>query len=291
MYSFRRFGVSPLKPAPQDTPRLWLGARFSQDYRVKKSCARVVQSSGTNHVVCLRSVTRLTGCDDARSKSGSWCHSRTVTATVLTLAIMHSVLPGVASASIGEALGSTLRDVAPDWAVVMCLAATPLIELRGAIPVGIVVLGMHPLIVLLLAVLGNMLPVPLIVWGLGPLSKSLDHVPALKNGLDSILHRAQRQVDSWDAGNVFWALAIFVGIPLPGTGAWSGAIVAFVLGLPFWYGVAANGVGVLIAGTLVTALSCMGWAGFWTAVMMLLMLPLVTFMCSSMQNDAKSTRA
>lgn len=288
MYCLRRFGISSL-PAPQNTQRSWLGARVNQGYGIKKVCARV-QSRGTNHVGCVRALKHLTSGDHVTSMRGSWCHSHTVAATVLALAIMHSICPGVANASIGEAMARTLRDVAPDWAVVMCLAAVPLIELRGAVPVGIVVLGMHPLIVLLLAVLGNMLPVPVIVGGLGPLSKSLDHVPALKNSLDGILHRAQRQVDSWGTRNVFWALAIFVGIPLPGTGAWSGAIAAFVLGLPFWYGVAANGVGVLIAGVLVTALSCMGWAGFWMVVMALLMLPLVSFMCSSLSKDAKSPR-
>jgi uncharacterized membrane protein len=56
-------------------------------------------------------------------------------------------------------------------------------------------------------------------------------------------------------------LALFVAIPLPFTGAWTGAIAAFLLGLPFRYSMLSIVCGVLIAGAIVTALSLLGWAG------------------------------
>ena len=56
-------------------------------------------------------------------------------------------------------------------------------------------------------------------------------------------------------------LAIFVGIPLPLTGAWTGSILAFIMGLKFWPSIAIHIFGVLIAGVIVTALSLLGWTG------------------------------
>lgn len=57
------------------------------------------------------------------------------------------------------------------------------------------------------------------------------------------------------------ALALFVGVPLPGTGAWTGVMVAFVLGMKFWTAVMALGGGVIMAAIIVTALCVMGWIG------------------------------
>lgn len=170
----------------------------------------------------------------------------------------------------------------------MTLASMPVVELRGAIPVGIVVLEQHPVLVFLLATVGNMLPVPIIMAGLGPFKRLLSNVRPLARLLDSMLGRARHQAEQFKEQHVFWALALFVGVPLPGTGAWSGAIVAYVLGLPFWAGVAANGIGVLIAGLIVTLLSCMGFAGFVLAVVVICMFPLASWMVRNLAQDPKS---
>jgi uncharacterized membrane protein len=205
--------------------------------------------------------------------------------STLVLACLSCAAPGAAHASIGQALSTTLRDMAPDWVVIIVLAALPLIELRGAIPVGIVLFQLNPALVLLLACLGNMLPVPIIMSALGPLARGLEGFPRLYNAFQRILERADSQARDWGSGNVFWALAFFVGVPLPGTGAWSGAIVAWVLGMPFVDGLLANGAGVVIAGILVSVLSCMGWAGFWTAAVVLLVIPVMSFLVRSIRED------
>ena len=207
--------------------------------------------------------------------------------TVATLALAASLCAAPAHASIGQALSTTLREIAPDWVVIIALAAMPLIELRGAIPVGIVIFGINPIIVLLLAAAGNMIPVPLIMASLGPLLRATEGVPRLHSAMERVLDRAQRQAESWGSENVFWALAFFVGVPLPGTGAWSGAAVSFVLSMPLAEGVLANAIGVAIAGILVTVLSCMGWAGLWLAVTVLLVIPVVSFLWRSMSKDPK----
>ena len=120
---------------------------------------------------------------------------------------------------------------------------------------------------------------------LGPLSRAFERVPRLHAAVQKVLQRAKDQASTWGKDNVFWALALFVGVPLPGTGAWSGAVVAFVLGMPLTSGLAANALGVLIAGALVTTLTCMGWAGFFTAVTILMLLPFMTWLVRNIRED------
>lgn len=192
-----------------------------------------------------------------------------------------------AQASIGDAFAANLRQIAPDWVVVSVLASLPVVELRGAIPIGIAVLGLHPVLVFLCAVLGNTLIVPLILLSLPPLLNSATGIPPLYRALERLLQRARKQTAAWDGGDVFWALAYFVAVPLPGTGAWSGSFVAFVLGMPLVSGVLANFAGVCCAAVLVTALVCMGWAGLWLAVTVLLAAPLIHFLTRSMSKDPK----
>jgi uncharacterized membrane protein len=192
-----------------------------------------------------------------------------------------------AHASIGDAFAASLREVAPDWVVVTVLASLPVVELRGAIPIGIAVLGLHPALVYLCAVLGNTLIVPLILLSLTPLLNAAEKIPALYRAVEGLLQRARKQTTNWDSGDVFWALAYFVAVPLPGTGAWSGSFIAFVLGMPMMAGVLANFAGVCCAGVLVTALVCMGWAGLWIAITLLLAAPLIGFLTRSMSKDPK----
>lgn len=193
-----------------------------------------------------------------------------------------------AQASIAEAVSASLRDVAPDWLVVLVLGSLPVVELRGAVPVGISVLGLNPALAYVLAVIGNMIPVPLLLLGLRPLVKASAGFPLLYKLLESLLSRARKQTEGIDKDKIFLGLAYFVAIPLPGTGAWSGAIAAFVLDVPFWPAVLSNFLGVCCAGLIVTMLTCMGWAGLWLAVLILLVLPLVSFLVKSMRSDPRS---
>lgn len=132
------------------------------------------------------------------------------------------------------------------------VSMVPIIELRGAIPiaVGIDVPLLHAYII---AVIGNMIPVPfiylfarkLLVWGadkkiIGPFFSF-----CLEKG-----EKGGQKLKTSAKGGLFVALTLFVGIPLPGTGAWTGTLAASILDIGFKKSVAAVMIGVLLAGII-----------------------------------------
>jgi uncharacterized membrane protein len=133
---------------------------------------------------------------------------------------------------------------------VLILAATPVSELRGAIPLALYY-EMSPLAAYLWSVLGNMLPTPFLLMGLGWMANFCSRWPWVKKIIDGWFARVQRQntslVERWGT----LALVFFVAIPLPMTGAWSGAAIAYLFKMPWGRALAAIGVGVLIAGLLI----------------------------------------
>jgi uncharacterized membrane protein len=144
---------------------------------------------------------------------------------------------------------------------------------------------MDPLTVFVLAAVGNLLPVPLLLLSLGPVTRAAANIKPLKKLLDKIFERARSQGAAWKE-NEFWALALFVGVPLPGTGAWSGAIGAFVLGMGFWDAVAANFMGILIAGALMVTLTLMGWTGLLVGGAILLGAPALALLMKARKSSA-----
>ena len=133
------------------------------------------------------------------------------------------------------------------------IAMLPVVELRGAIPVGVGMLGRSALPSVYLAdVLGNMLPVPFIIvyirrifqW-LRRRSRRLD---GLVTRLETKAHLKGRMVTRYK----YLGLCILVAIPLPGTGAWTGALVAAFLDMRLRSAVPAIFLGVVIAGILVS---------------------------------------
>jgi len=129
----------------------------------------------------------------------------------------------------------------------------PIIELRGAIPLGIG-LGLNWLWVFAICVLGNMLPIPFVILIIRPLIDWLLHSKlfhGVGNWLDNRTKEKSKSITKYKK----LGLLIFVAIPLPGTGAWSGAMVAGLLNmrlkdaLPVIFG------GVIIAGTIMVLLS------------------------------------
>ncbi|MFZ5817588.1 MAG: COG2426 family protein [Bacillota bacterium] len=156
---------------------------------------------------------------------------------------------------MSEAVLNALGELPYEW-IVLIVAALPLIELRGAIPIG-VALGLPALEVFLLAMLGNMAPVPLILLLLGPVRRWANRWPLVGPVLRWAEERAWKrraQVEKYG----FWGLVAFVGVPLPGTGAWTGSLVAVLLEMRFWPALLANLLGVLIAGVLIALLSALG---------------------------------
>jgi len=144
--------------------------------------------------------------------------------------------------------------------LVIFIAALPIAELRVAIPVAIVNLDLAWYYAFLLAVIGNMLPVPVILLFFEAASRLLGRVPLFKKWLDWLFERTRRR------GGVIQkyrriGLVLFVAIPLPVTGAWTGSLAAVLFGMDFKQAFFSILLGVLIAGTIVTCLTLLGWAG------------------------------
>jgi uncharacterized membrane protein len=144
--------------------------------------------------------------------------------------------------------------------VVLIISALPIFELRGAIPVAINLFHFPWYYALLLAIIGNMVPVPIILLFLNAIVRFLSKLGffdrffnwlfAYTRKRGGIIERYQRI-----------GLALFVAIPLPVTGAWTGSLIAVLFGLKFGHSILAIFIGVLIAGIIVTCLSLLGWVG------------------------------
>jgi|YelNatPaOPRAMG01_1025707.scaffolds.fasta_scaffold18963_3 uncharacterized membrane protein len=143
---------------------------------------------------------------------------------------------------------------------VFLMAATPIWELRGSIPTGMLVMHLPWPEVFIISLLGNIFPVPFILLFLDPISKLLTRIKLLERILNWVLQRTRRQsslVEKYER----IGLMLFVAVPLPGTGAWTGALIAFLLGMSLKKAFWPIALGVLIAGVIVLTLCLLGWIG------------------------------
>ena len=146
-----------------------------------------------------------------------------------------------------------MQIILPAWLVVLLAAALPVSELRGAIPLAIGVYGYDPWQAYLLAVLGNLLPVVPLLLFLGPVSDWLRRFTFWDKFFTWLFSRTWRKYIREHESFGLTALALFVAVPLPVTGAWTGCAIAFLVGFRFWPAFAAIASGVLLAGMVVTA--------------------------------------
>ena len=138
------------------------------------------------------------------------------------------------------------------YLIVFFVSMVPLIELRGAIPIA-VSLGLPNLLSFAIAIFGNMLPVPIIFlfsrkvleWGKDKPYISKFFTWCLLKG-----EKGGKKLQAKAGKGLYWALFLFVGIPLPGTGAWTGTLAASILDLDFKKTVLAVMGGVLLAGLI-----------------------------------------
>lgn len=143
------------------------------------------------------------------------------------------------------------------YVLVFLISMVPLIELRGAIPYS-VLWGIPLYIAFPLAIIGNMLPVPFIyffarkvlVWGADK--------PVIGKFFRFCLEKGEKggkKLQEKAGKGLFVALLLFVGIPLPGTGAWTGTLAASLLDMDFKSSILASMGGVLLAGIIMATLS------------------------------------
>ena len=116
-----------------------------------------------------------------------------------------------------------------------------------------------------LSVIGNLIPVPFLLLFFGGLSKLLQRTQTGKRWLEWLLTRTSHRTGVIQKYKQL-GLIVFVAVPLPFTGAWTGSLAAYILGLKFWYAFIAILVGVVGAGIIVTVLTLMGWLGAVVAI-------------------------
>ena len=137
-----------------------------------------------------------------------------------------------------------------NYLLVFFISMVPIIELRGAIPIGLG-MGLPVLPTYLVCVIGNMIPVPFIylfarkflIWGY--------HKPVIGPFCRFCINKGEkggRALEAKAGRGLVVALLLFVGIPLPGTGAWTGSLVAAVLRMRIWQAFLVITVGVLVSG-------------------------------------------
>ena len=154
-----------------------------------------------------------------------------------------------------ELIRTWLTDnIAGEWVYTMLVSMVPVIELRGGIPFG-VGLGLDIWPAYLASVVGNMIPVPFIIVFIRRIFQWMRvrsvRLGALADRLERKAHLKGRKVTRYK----YLGLMIFVAIPLPGTGAWTGALVAAVLDMRLKKALPSIFLGVLIAGVAVSALT------------------------------------
>ena len=148
--------------------------------------------------------------------------------------------------------------------IVFLVSMVPLIELRGAIPYG-VMFGLPLWVTFLIAIVGNMLPVPIIFFFARRVLEWGADKPVIGKMFTFFLekgHRGGEKLQAKAGRGLYWALMLFVGIPLPGTGAWTGTLAASLLDMDFKKSVAACMGGVLLAGVIMGALSLLCVSAF-----------------------------
>jgi uncharacterized membrane protein len=143
------------------------------------------------------------------------------------------------------------------WIWVALLAVLPISELRGAIPYG-VISGLPIVPVIIISIIFNVIVFFIVMFFLTYIHKGLCNIKLYKKIVDRFLERVHRRAHKKVAKYGYWGLTIFVAIPLPITGAYTGSIAAWILGMDKKRSFLAVVVGVLIAAAIVTAVVLSG---------------------------------
>ena len=157
---------------------------------------------------------------------------------------------------IKQSLVDFLMSGGKELGVFLC-SMVPVIELRGAIPLGWAT-NIPWWLTYLLAVVGNMLPVPFILLLIRQVLTVMEKMPIkfVRAFAAWLRRKAEKNTDKIQRFG-FWGLCFFIAIPLPVTGAWTGSLVAATIRMNFWRAMLSALLGVMIAGAVVT-LICLG---------------------------------
>lgn len=153
---------------------------------------------------------------------------------------------------------TSLVSIFPAWLAVFLVGMVPIAELRVAIPLGLASFHLGLPVAYFWAVVGNIVPIIPILLFLGPVQRFLsNNFQFWQKFFEKLFQRTRRKFEGPYAQYGSLALVIFVAIPLPFTGAWTGALAAWLFGIPFRYSVPLIALGVMMAG-LIVSLSTLG---------------------------------
>ncbi len=142
----------------------------------------------------------------------------------------------------------------PDWLVVFIISLFPILECRLGMFTAIVLLQMNPFVGFIISFLGNILPIPFILLLINWIFEILKKVPGINKIVFWLEEKTLKKRDKIDKYGI-WGLLLFVAIPLPGTGGWTGALLASLLHLNKKKSFGVIAIGVFIAGLIMTILS------------------------------------
>ncbi len=177
------------------------------------------------------------------------------------------------------------------YLIVFFVSMVPIVELRGAIPIAesmnLNIFAYYPI-----AIIGNMLPVPIIYLFARKILEWGKDKKFIGKFFTWCLEKGKKGGEKLKAtaGNsgIFWALLLFVGIPLPGTGAWTGTLAASLLDLDFKTSILAVSFGVILAGVIMSLgskiVSIFGWPGVIAIITIILVAIILSIVLKKKRN-------
>lgn len=137
--------------------------------------------------------------------------------------------------------------------IIFIISLMPILELRGGL-IAASLLNMNPVTSFIICFIGNLIPIPFILWFITPIFERLKKTKRLSKLVNKIENKAnskKEQIEKYQ----FWGLLLFVGIPLPGTGAWTGSLIASMVGMNKKKSLLAAILGVTLAGIIMMIFS------------------------------------
>lgn len=177
---------------------------------------------------------------------------------------------------------------------VLLVSMTPLLGIRGALPMALFVYQMTPLTAYVLSVIGEFIPVFFILAFLGGVSRWLsERFLFFKNFFEKLFEKTRRDYDKRLEKHGLLALMIYTAIPLPFSGAWTASLVVFLFGLPYLKSLLSIFLGVLLCGINILIILEMGvvlerYRGFLSILGVLLLAGLIYFLYHRRINGKKN---
>lgn len=137
--------------------------------------------------------------------------------------------------------------------IVFIISLMPILELRGGL-IAAALLGLEELPSFIICFIGNIIPIPFILWFITPIFNRMKKTKKLKKLVDKLEKKAMSKKDQIEKLQ-YWGLMLFVGIPLPGTGAWTGSLIAALLDMDKKKALLFSILGVIMAGIIMMVFS------------------------------------